>query len=402
MDTDRPAGPRPKISPPGVLVVDDYAPNLTSLRALLAPVAEVTEVDSGARALDEIGRRDYAFVILDVKMPRMSGIEVARTIRGGERNAQVPIIFITAMNTNAAQILDGYAVGAVDYLFRPLEPAILKSKVSIFVELHARREQAKWESAERVRLEAERAAAERVSREKDLFLAALSHELRTPLTSILLWSDMLLNKELAPEAVRRGLETIDICARHEARTVENVLEMSRVITGTMSLDMTWLDIGEVISDALADVAGLATERQVRIAYGAEPGGVQGLVDRLRLRQVLHNLLENAVNFTPAEGRVDVTLRGGSSAITIQIKDTGIGFSPDSAPNLFVPFTQGGLAAACVRGGLGIGLALAKELVEMHGGAIAAASEGIGQGAAFTVTLPRAVAGLPVDRPPELH
>jgi signal transduction histidine kinase len=336
-------------------------------------------------------------------MPRMSGIDVARTIRSGNRNAQVPIIFLTAMDTSSAQILDGYAVGAVDYLCRPLEPAILKSKVSIFVELYMRREQAKWESAERVRLEAERAAAERASHEKDMFLSALSHELRTPLTSILLWSDMLLHKELAPDVVRRGLETIDVCARHEVHTVENVLEMSRVVTGTLSLDMTLLDVGEVIADAVAEIAGLAAERQVRIAYGGEGGGVQGLVDRLRLRQVLHNLLENAVNFTPADGRVDVTLSGGASAITIQIRDTGIGFSPDAAPRLFLPFTQGPPPdPSRVRGGLGLGLALAKELIEMHGGAIAAASRGIGQGASFTVTLPRAAADIPGGRPPELH
>src|SRR5437762_8190381 len=114
-------GPRRDMSPAGVLVVDDYAPNLTALRALLAPIADVIEVDSGARALHEIDRRDYAVVILDILMPRMDGLEVARTIRGGARNAQVPIIFLTAMDSDNAQILDGYAVGAVDYLRRPLE-----------------------------------------------------------------------------------------------------------------------------------------------------------------------------------------------------------------------------------------------------------------------------------------
>ena len=164
-------------------------------------------------------------------MPRMNGVEVARRIRAGSHNAQVPIIFLTAMDSDAAQVLEGYAVGAVDYLRRPFEPVILQSKVAVFVELHQRREQAKREAAERARLEAERAAAEQASRQKDRFLAALSHELRTPLTSILLWSDMLLNKPLSGETSRRGIETIDLCARHEARLVDNVLEMSRLVTG---------------------------------------------------------------------------------------------------------------------------------------------------------------------------
>ena len=133
----------------------------------------------------------------------------------------------------------------------------------MFVELHQRREQAKREAAERARLEAERAAAEQASRQKDQFLAALSHELRTPLTSILLWSDMLLNKTLPPETSRRGLETIDLCARHEARLVDNVLEMSRLVTGTATLDPTAVDFGEMVAESVAEVAGLAGERGVQ-------------------------------------------------------------------------------------------------------------------------------------------
>jgi signal transduction histidine kinase len=379
---------------PGVLVVDDYAPNLTALRALLAPIADVTTVNSGARALEEVRCRDYAVVVLDVQMPLMDGIEVARRIRSGDSNAQVPIIFLTAMDSAAMQILDGYAAGAVDYLRRPIEPLILKSKVSIFVELQARREQARREAAERVRLEAERAAAERVSREKDQFLAVLSHELRTPLTSILLWTDMLLNKVLTPEMVRRGLETVDICARHESHMVENVLEMSRLVTGTLSLDLAPVDVNDLIEDAVGAVAGLAAERQVRIVCPSEPVAWRAVGDRMRLRRILCNLLENAVNFTPAGGRVEIVLGETPSAFTIGVRDTGIGFTPELAPRLFSRFNQGNASSTRVRGGLGLGLALAKALIERHGGSIAAESEGAGRGASFTVTLPREPVGLP--------
>lgn len=372
--------------------MDDYAPNLTALRALLAPIAEITTVDSGARAIDEISRRDYAVVVLDIQMPLMDGIEVARRIRSGDSNAQVPIIFLTAMDSNAVQILDGYAAGAVDYLRRPLEPIILESKVSIFVELYQRREQAKREAALRARLQAERAAAEEVSREKDRFLAVLSHELRTPLTSILLWSDMLLNKPLTPEMARRGLETVDICARHEANMVENVLEMSRLVTGTLSLDLTPVDVNDLIEDAVASIAGLATERQVRIVCPPEPVNWRAIADRLRLRRILCNLLENAVNFTPAGGRVDVVLQDNPSAFMIAVRDTGIGFGPDLGPTLFSRFQHGNASATRVRGGLGLGLALAKELIELHGGSITAESDGAGQGASFTITLPHAARG----------
>src|SRR6186713_1244555 len=153
----------------GVLIVDDYLPNRTAVRAVLEPIAAITDVDSGERALEEIKRRDYAVVVLDIQMPRMNGVEVARRIRAGSHNAQVPIILLTAREADAAQVLEGYAAGAVDYLRLPFDPLILKSKVSVFVELYQRREQAKRESAARARLEAERLAAERASRQKDEF-----------------------------------------------------------------------------------------------------------------------------------------------------------------------------------------------------------------------------------------
>jgi signal transduction histidine kinase len=373
----------------GVLVVDDYPHNRTALEALLTSIAAVTTVDSGERALAEIGRGDFAVVVLDVHMPRMNGVEVARRIRAGSHNAQVPIIFLTAMDSDTAEVLEGYAVGAVDYLRRPFESVILQSKVAVFVELHERREQAKREAAERARLEAERAAAERASRQKDRFLAALSHELRTPLTSILLWSDMLLNKPLSGEMSRRGIETIDLCARHEARLVDNVLEMSRLVTGVTTLDRTEVDFGELIGEAVAEIAGMAGERGVNVACHAERHRWSGVVDRGRLRHVLYNLLENAVKFTPSGGRAAVTLEASDAGLAIHVSDTGLGFPTDKAATLFQRFEPGDATSTRLRGGLGMGLALARALVELHGGAITATSDGIGHGATFTITLPDA-------------
>jgi signal transduction histidine kinase len=373
---------------PDVLVVDDYAPNRTALRALLAPIATITAVDCGARAIEEIGRKDFAVVVLDIQMPRLNGVEVARRIRAGDHNAHVPIIFLTAMDRDATRILEGYAAGAVDYLCRPFEPLILKSKVSVFVELQQRREQAKREAAERARLESERVAAERASRQKDRFLAALSHELRTPLASILLWSDMLLNKALPPEVARQGLDTIDLCARREARLVDNVLEMSRLVTGTMALDPAAIDFGELVAEAVKEVAAVAAARGIRIACDVEPGRWPGVGDAARLRHALYNLLDNAVKFTPDGGRAHVTVARRATELEIRISDTGLGFPADHAPRLFARFEPGDCGSTRARGGLGLGLALAKALVELHGGAITAASDGMGRGATFTITLPR--------------
>src|SRR5262245_42645065 len=135
MSSGEPGQPTARAS---VLVVDDYPHNRTALRALLAPVAEITDVDSGERAMEEIARGDFAVVILDIQMPAMDGVEVARRIRGGIHNAQVPIIFVTAMDSDSAPYLEGYAAGAVDFLRRPIDPVILRCKVAVFVELYRR------------------------------------------------------------------------------------------------------------------------------------------------------------------------------------------------------------------------------------------------------------------------
>jgi signal transduction histidine kinase len=370
-----------------ILIVDDYAPNRTAMRALLSSVAPVTDVGSGERAIEAIAQRDFAAVVLDIQMPGLDGVEVARRIRAGRHNAQVPIIFVTAMDADAAPFLVGYAAGAVDFLRRPIDPVILRAKVAVFAELHQRREQASRVAAERARADAERAATERASRLKDRLLSILSHELRTPLTSILLWSDMLLNKQLSAGTARRGIEAIDLCARHEARLVDNVLEMSRLIAGTMILDAEGIDFGELVTEAVAEVNVLANERGVRIACAAGTGRWAGLGDRVRLRHALYNLLENAIKFTPQGGSATVSVDSSGGAFHIQITDTGIGFPPGSAATLFGRFEQADQSTTRAWGGLGMGLATAKALVELHGGALTAASKGLGMGSTFTVTLP---------------
>jgi two-component system, sensor histidine kinase len=377
---------------PSVLVVDDYAPNRTALRALLAPVATVTEAESGERAIEEIARREYAVVVLDIQMPGMSGVEVARRIRAGGHNAHVPIIFVTAMDAEMAPFLEGYAVGAVDFLRRPIDSVILRAKVSVFAELYQRRDDASRAAAERARLEVERAATERTSRLKDRLLSILSHELRTPLTSILLWSDMLLHKPLSAEAVRQGIETIDLCARHEARLVDNVLEMSHLLAGTMILDAAAVDVGELVAEAVAEIAAFANDRGVHVVCPAEPGPWPAVADRARLRHVLFNILDNAVKFTPKGGCAQVSVENLGDLLHIRVSDTGIGFPVDSGPSLFERFEQAEQGSTRARGGLGMGLATAKALVELHGGALTAASDGPGLGATFTVTLPPAGPG----------
>src|SRR5262245_19193480 len=216
----------PSTAPARILVVDDHPANLTAVKAVLEPLQqEVVAVGSGERALAELSARRYVVALLDVNMPGMNGLDLARAIRATHhQNSSVPIIFLTAMESDAAQIVNAYATGAVDYVLKPFEPIILRSKVATFVELDRTAQRLAREIAARAHLEAARAAAEQASREKDDFLSILSHELRTPLTSILIRCHVLLGSAVDAEAVVRGLRMIEHSAEREAYIIDNVIE----------------------------------------------------------------------------------------------------------------------------------------------------------------------------------
>ena len=244
-------------------------------------------------------------------------------------------------------------------------------------------------------LASERAArteAERVSRTKDEFLATLSHELRTPLNAIVGWSQMLRG-DSAPDGadLEEGLQVIERNARVQAQLIEDLLDMSRIISGKVRLNVQPVDLSEVIDAAEASVAPAAEAKGIRIQKIVEPlaGPVMG--DPSRLQQIVWNLLSNAIKFTPKEGRVQLILKLVNSHLEIVVSDTGAGIKPEFLPHVFERFRQGDATTTRRYGGLGLGLAIVKHLAEMHGGDVRAASPGENKGATFTVLLPLAIA-----------
>jgi signal transduction histidine kinase/ActR/RegA family two-component response regulator len=238
-------------------------------------------------------------------------------------------------------------------------------------------------------LEAERAAraeVERVSLMKDEFLATLSHELRTPLNAILGWSDMLLGRVTAGED-RRGLETIARNARVQAQLIEDLLDMNRIISGKVRIDVQRLDLAAVIDAALDAVGPSMTAKSLRLRRTLDPSAGPVFGDPQRIQQVVWNLLSNSIKFTPKGGRIDVLLRRINSHVEIRVADTGIGIAPEFLPHVFERFRQADSSTTRKHGGLGLGLSIVKHLVELHGGSVAAHSAGEAQGAAFIVKLP---------------
>jgi signal transduction histidine kinase/DNA-binding response OmpR family regulator len=571
-----------------ILMVDDSPTNLLALETILeGPDRNLVRATSGDEALRYLLNDEVAVILLDVYMPGIDGLETAALIRGREKSRDIPIIFLTADSTGNRHIAKGYSLGAVDYILKPVEPDILRSKVAVFVELfkkteeikrqaellheknlelenanlerlgmlielgqhlaaehnparvlekfcHAAREiisaahagvgvlngnglnlryfyrsdleatesgeapgadegvlgtllkelhplrlsdldaslqatqlpasypqaqsflgapifssgqvfgwlyladkvgadefteaderlavtlstqvavayenawlyteaqrhatelqqeiterkQAEEERARMlVREQAARAEAEAANRTKDEFLATLSHELRTPLTAILGWSHLLQTNKFDEQSTTRALETIERNARSQSQLIDDLLDVSRIITGKLHLDARPVELMKIVEAAIDSARPAADAKMIEFQVELDEAASQVLGDASRLQQVVWNLFTNAVKFTPEGGRVIVRLEVVEAHAQITITDNGQGIDPQFLPFIFDRFRQADGSTTRKHGGLGLGLAIARHLIEMHGGKIKAHSEGINKGATFTVTLP---------------
>ena len=236
--------------------------------------------------------------------------------------------------------------------------------------------------------QAARAEAERAGRMKDEFLATLSHELRTPLSAILGWSQMLRRPGVNPDALASGLSTIERNARAQTQIIEDLLDMSRIISGKVALDARPLDAGEVVRAAIETVRATAVAKQIDLRFDVPAADrFPATGDFNRLQQVFWNLLSNAIKFTPRGGTVTVAVGQRHSMWQIDVTDTGEGLSPEFLPYVFDRFRQADASTTRKHGGLGLGLSIVKQLVELHGGLVRVRSAGVGKGATFTVSLP---------------
>jgi signal transduction histidine kinase len=252
----------------------------------------------------------------------------------------------------------------------------------------AERRKAKEERAQLIRERAARAEAEAANLAKDEFLAMVSHDLRTPLGAMLGWVVLLRKGKLDKRSAARALETIEHSARLQARLIEDLMDISRIVAGKLRLDIRPVDLASVIEAAVNVVSPSADAKAIQFQLILDPAA--GLVsgDPYRLEQVICNLLSNAVKFTPADGRVEVRLERTEADLRIIVSDTGKGITAEFLPYVFDRFRQGNSSSVRARKGLGLGLTIVRHLVELHGGTISAESRGEGQGTTFTVTLPR--------------
>jgi CheY-like chemotaxis protein/two-component sensor histidine kinase len=229
--------------------------------------------------------------------------------------------------------------------------------------------------------------AEAANRSKDLFLATLSHELRTPLNAIVGWTSILQGKACSDADLKEGLEVIDRNTKSQAQLIEDVLDVSRIVSGKLRLEVKPRDLSEVIQAAISVVRSAAAAKNIKLEAKLDPSANRVSCDANRIQQVVWNLLSNAIKFTPKGGTVAITLSRERSKAQITVSDTGMGISSEFLPYVFDRFRQADSTTRRRSGGLGLGLSIVKQLVELHGGTVEAQSAGEGKGATFTVNLP---------------
>jgi len=520
----------------GILIVDDSPEKIVALESILDELGQdIVKASSGRDALRHLLTRDFAVILLDVRMPVMDGFETAALIRQRPRSEHTPIIFVTAF-PDETHVARGYSLKAVDYIFTPVVPDVLRTKVSVFVDLFRMTAQVRRQAdslrqraAQLHRLSAaslaingatsleqmlevvvenarvifgvpravatarvdDRRVLQAVSsafetsdadqreetvssivrttnrpyriptppqrggliepderphpflaapltrrdgrnmgdvqvsgnpsggcteededilvqlaqmtsiaientlygelreanRLKDEFLATVSHELRTPLSAMLSWVWMLRRGGLDAAGAARAIEAIERNVKTQTRIVEDLLDLSRIVTGKLRLESRLVELGPVIKMATDAITPAAEAKGIILGSSVDPAAGHVLGDADRLQQLVWNLLTNAIKFTPSGGRVEVQLVRCGAEVEVRVTDTGAGISRDFLPHVFEPFRQADGSPGRKAGGLGLGLAIVRHVAELHGGRVEARSLGEGHGSTFVLALP---------------
>jgi len=366
------------------LLVDDLEENLIALKALLKRDGLAFHTArSGEDALELMLVNDYALALLDVQMPGMDGFELAEFMRSNERSRHIPIIFVTAGSGDASRRFRGYEAGAVDFIQKPIETDVLRSKANVFFEMYDQRRQI---AAQRDELAALGQSLRLADAQKNRFLAVLAHELRNPIMALTAGLSLLQRRE-GTSAVAEIRNAMDRSLRHMTRLVEDLLDISRIEQGKISLKSETLALNDVLTFALETVNPLIDKAGHAIHLDLPPEPIQLEADHARLTQIIGNLIGNAAKYTPAGGEIRIALRKEGVWAVIEVADNGIGIAPTEQNRIFDIFAQVQLDGSSMQDGLGIGLALVKQLVELHGGQIVLQRSVPGEGSTFEVRLP---------------
>ncbi|MFL5464865.1 MAG: ATP-binding protein [Gemmatimonadaceae bacterium] len=400
-----------------ILLVDDRPENLLALEAILEPLGQnLVRAHSGPEALRQVLVSEFATILLDVQMPGMNGFEVAEIIKSRERSRTIPIIFLSAISKEDAYVFKGYSMGAVDYVFKPFNPDVLRSKVSVFVDLFVKQRELQRQSellreAEKRELELEhrtslleteaRSAAKLSQMNEELhrrqialeqamgarnrFYASMSHELRTPINAVIGYSTLMLDNIYGPlnSKQKEGLQRTLKAARHLLELVNDVLDLSKIEAGKIELSLQPVMFPAVIEDLFVTVRPLADEYGSTLTLDMESEPFNIVSDPRRVRQILLNLLSNAIKFGEGKPICVRCKQTEEKGVELEVIDQGVGIASEDIARIFEEFVQ---VSESKQPGTGLGLPISRRLAQLLEGSLTACSTP-GQGSTFRLTLP---------------
>jgi signal transduction histidine kinase len=388
-------------TPSKLLIVDDLAENLIALEALVRDERhEVHQARSGEEALSLMLEHEFALAILDVQMPGMDGFELAELMRGTDRTRGIPIVFVSAADRERNYAFKGYETGAVDFLYKPLDPDAVRSKVNVFVTIDQQRRamRRQMEELERSRREQEallrelnatQAELQRSLHMRDEFMSLVAHELRTPLNTLFLETQMRMLQLKRGNMDAFGPEQMSTMVRRDERQIkamirliDDMLDVSRMRSGTLSVRPGRVELMTLLERIVNDLSLQAQAAGATLVLAAHPQ-IVGWWDEFRIEQVVVNLLTNALRYGGG-GVVEINVHEEGCQVRIDVRDHGKGIAPDFIERIFEPYERG--ARAGEPKGLGLGLYISRQLAASHGGQLTAASAP-GEGATFSLTLP---------------
>lgn len=382
-----------------LLVVDDEE----SLRITTAAIFEnegyvVDTASSGDEAIELMSKEDYDLVLTDLHMEGGDGLSVLNQIR---RHAPLTISVVLTGFASVESAIAALQEGAYDYLVKPCDIESMKHTIRRGVE-HRRlmlAEQKARADLRQLNLDLERRIEERTAelkqlnveladanRAKDVFLATLSHELRTPLTPVVGWIKLLRSGTLDEKSVAQALDAIERNAWLQSRLIDDLLDTSRIATGKLHFEPKPTDFNVAVRAAVDTVRTSAAARNIELSMTLWPSSLTVMGEPVRLQQIAWNLVSNAIKFTDSGGKVNITTQLDGNQALLTVVDTGVGIEPEFLPHVFDRFRQADGSTSRRHGGLGLGLAIADALAKMHGGCLAAKSEGVGKGATFSMRM----------------
>ena len=362
-----------------ILLVDDKPENLYSLEnMLLADDILIHKAHSGQEALKAAFKEEYSLIMLDVQMPDMDGFEVAHMLKSTRRTRRTPVLLVTALNKERHYLLRGLDEGAIDYLYKPLDPDITKAKVRTLLTLFSQQRE----------LEEMNRQLQNLNEEKNYMLGVASHDLRNPIGNIITLAGFI-DKEsnhLSPQH-REYLEIISRSGQELIQMINDLLDVSQLESGKRDLNVKEISMNDLFGMIIAENKAHADRKNIQLLYSIKGSSLKITADYLQMKQVLNNLVSNGIKYSHTGKSVELTAAKKGDKILISVIDQGQGIPTDEIPHLFKPFITSSVRSTGGEKSTGLGLVITKKLVEQHGGTLTVESE-TGKGSVFTIMLPQ--------------